>query len=119
MMHPLVKGKLILALMLIVICARLSLFALSTMGIIPLLGPLNNPIISWVLPLLVVGIMIFVLVFMRGRMMGRMACAVDNATPLEISKRRFALGEITKDQYEDMRRALLDKEQPHNQQDSR
>ena len=110
MMHSLGKGKLVLALMIIVICARLSLFALSTMGIIPLAGPLNNSIISWVLPLLMVGVMIFMLLFMRGRMMGRMACGLDNATPLEILKRRFALGEITKDQYEDMRRVLLDDE---------
>jgi len=29
-------------------------------------------------------------------------------TPLEILKRRFALGEITKDQYEEMRRILLE-----------
>lgn len=29
-------------------------------------------------------------------------------TPLEILKKRFALGEITKDQYEEMRRILVD-----------
>ncbi len=33
-----------------------------------------------------------------------------NETPLEVLKRRFALGEITREQYEEMRRVLLDEE---------
>jgi len=41
-------------------------------------------------------------------MMQHMTHEYQGETPLEILKRRFALGEITKDQYEDMRRILLD-----------
>ena len=39
-------------------------------------------------------------------MMHEMEHDSHNETPVEILKRRFALGEITKDQYEDMRKTL-------------
>jgi uncharacterized membrane protein len=39
--------------------------------------------------------------------MHEMAGNSHNETPLEILKRRFALGEITKEQYEEMRKVLL------------
>ncbi len=35
-------------------------------------------------------------------------------TPLEILKRRFALGEITREEYEDRRRVLLDEGPSHH-----
>lgn len=41
-------------------------------------------------------------------MMHDMTHDSHSETPLEILKRRFALGEITKDQYEEMRGILLD-----------
>ena len=41
-------------------------------------------------------------------MMHEMEHSSDNETPVEILKRRFALGEITKDQYEDMRKTLAE-----------
>ncbi len=41
-------------------------------------------------------------------MMHEMEHDSHNETPTEILKRRFALGEITKDQYEEMRRILVE-----------
>jgi len=41
-------------------------------------------------------------------MMHQMRHESHSETPLEILKKRFAVGEITKDQYEEMRRILLD-----------
>ncbi len=35
-------------------------------------------------------------------------------TPLEILRKRFALGEITKEQYEEMRKVLLDEGLSHH-----
>ena len=37
-----------------------------------------------------------------------------NETPLEILKRRFALGEITREQYDEMRRVLLNDGPSHH-----
>jgi uncharacterized membrane protein len=37
-----------------------------------------------------------------------------NETPLEILKRRFALGEITREQYDEMRTVLLDEASSHH-----
>ncbi len=42
------------------------------------------------------------------RMMQHMKHDSHSETPLEILKRRFALGEITKDQYDEMKKVLLD-----------
>jgi uncharacterized membrane protein len=41
-------------------------------------------------------------------MMHEMEHDSHDETPMEILKRRFALGEITKDQYQDIRKILLD-----------
>lgn len=46
--------------------------------------------------------------------MHEMADNSHNETPLEILKRRFALGEITKEQYEEMRKVLLDEGLSHH-----
>jgi uncharacterized membrane protein len=49
------------------------------------------------------------------RMMRHMNSETHSETPLQILKRRFAPGEITKDQYEEMRNVLLDeREGSHN-----
>jgi len=41
-------------------------------------------------------------------MMHEMEHDPHNETPIEVLKRRFAVGEITKDQYEDMRKTLAE-----------
>lgn len=41
-------------------------------------------------------------------MMHEMEHDSHNETPMEILKRRYAVGEITKDQYEDMRKSLAE-----------
>jgi putative membrane protein len=105
--------------MVAVIGLRFLTFALATLGAIspPLntSGPLNSSgsnliVMSWIVPVVMPLIMItLVLIFRRRGPMPLMSKhASDDETPLEILKRRFARGEITKEQYEDMKRTLLE-----------
>ena len=56
----------------------------------------------WIFPLLFLAVCIY---FMRGMFNGGMQ-SKDTETPREILDRRFAAGEIDKEEYEDMKAAL-------------
>jgi len=112
-------SKVLVGVMVAVIGLRFLTFALATLGAIspPLntSGPLNSSgsnliVMSWIVPVVMPLIMItLVLIFRRRGPMPLMSKhASDDETPLEILKRRFARGEITKEQYEDMKRTLLE-----------
>jgi len=107
------KSKLLFVLMFGMIGMRLGIFALGTVGVIAWAAPLGASVLSWILP---VGIPIVMISYMllfrrRGMMRQQMTHGSDDATPLkEILHKRLALGEITKNQYEDMRRILLGEE---------
>lgn len=104
--------KLIFGLMFTMIGVRLLLFALATMGVITWVAPLSMSVLSWILPvgMPIVMMSLMLLLGRRGMMHHQMAHGSDDAPLLEILQKRFALGEITKDQYEEMKRVLLDKE---------
>jgi len=103
------KSKLMFVLMFGMIGIRLGIFALGTVGVIAWAPPLGASVLSWIVPVGIPTVMIsYMLLFRRrGMMKQQMTHGSDDATPLkEILQKRFALGEITKDQYEDMRRVL-------------
>jgi len=107
------KSKLMLVAMFGMIGVRLSIFALSTVGLIAWAPRLGESVLSWIVPIGIPIVMIsYMLLFRRrGMMQQQMRGSSDDATPLkEILQKRFALGEIKKDQYEDMGRILLGEE---------
>jgi uncharacterized membrane protein len=110
------KSKLLFVLMFSMIGIRLGVFALSMIGVIAWAPPLGASVVSWIVPVGMPVVMIsYMLLFGRRRMMQQqMTHGSDDRMPLnEILKNRFALGEITKEQYENMRRILLSEEQSH------
>jgi putative membrane protein len=62
-------------------------------------------VIVWVIVLIAIGVAVYFIVrSQRGRGLG---LDVNRETPLEILKKRYARGEITREEYEDMRNTLL------------
>lgn len=57
----------------------------------------------WILFLIVVGLLIY---FILQAQRGKDQTSTDGESPLEILKRRYAKGEITKDQYDNMRKDI-------------
>ena len=57
----------------------------------------------WIFPLLFLAVFIF---FMRGNMFGQNNQNTKTETPREILDKRFAKGEINKDEYEEMKKTL-------------
>ena len=58
----------------------------------------------WIFPLLFLAVFVF---FMRGNMFGQNNSQnTTNETPREILDKRFAKGEINKEEYEDMKKTL-------------
>ncbi len=107
------KSKLMFVLMFGMIGIRLGIFALGTVGVIAWTPPLGASVLSWIVPVGMPIVMIsYMLLFRRrGMMQQQMTHGSDDAMPLkEILQKRFALEEITKDQYNDMRRILLGEE---------
>jgi uncharacterized membrane protein len=106
------KSKLMFVAMFGMIGVRLSIFALSTVGLVAWAPRLGESVLSWIMPVGIPIVMIsYMLLFRRRGMMQQMRNSSDEATPLkEILQKRLALGEITKDQYEDMRRIILGEE---------
>ena len=90
--------------------ARLLMFALATAGVITWAPPIGASILSWIVPVGMPVVMIsFMLLYGRKRMMfPQMKHGLDDAPLLDILQRRFALGQITKEQYEEMKIILRD-----------
>lgn len=59
-------------------------------------------VVMWLLILAVVAFIVYMLVLGRNKAAG----PADRETPLDVLKRRYAAGEITKDQYEQMRQDI-------------
>lgn len=89
---------------------RLLMFALATVGVIAWTPPLGASILSWIIPVGMPLVMIsFMLLSGRRRTMPRqMRHGPDDVPLLDILQRRFALGQITKKQYEEMKVILND-----------
>jgi uncharacterized membrane protein len=104
--------KLIFGAMFAMIGVRVLMFALATVGVITWAPPMGASILSWIVPVGMPVVMIsFMLLYGRKRMMSpKMKHGLDDEPLLDILQKRFALGEITKDQYEDMRRILQGEE---------
>lgn len=107
--------KLAIGLMSAMIGIRLLIFALGTVGVITWGPSLNASMVSWIVPV-AMPMVIISLMLLTGRrgMMGRMTRAAYDTPLLEITQRRLALGEITKKQYEEVIRVLLDKEHSYS-----
>lgn len=60
-------------------------------------------IVMWVLLLAVVGILVY---FLMQNIHSRQSGDTSHDTPLEILKKRYARGEITKEELEDMKKSL-------------
>ena len=109
--------KLIFGFMFAMIGVRLLMFALATVGVITWSPPIGASILSWIVPVGMPVVMIsFMLLYGRKRMMSpQMKHGLDDAPLLVILQRRFALGQITKEQYEEMKMILRDgKGSSHN-----
>ena len=57
----------------------------------------------WILLLIVIGILVY---FLVQNLSSRGSPGTSDETPLEILEKRYARGEITKDEFEDMKRSL-------------
>lgn len=62
---------------------------------------------GWIFWIVLIALIIWAVVRMSGsRPGGTTSSGLERETPLDILKRRYANGEITKEQYEEMRRDL-------------
>jgi putative membrane protein len=59
--------------------------------------------IMWVLLLIIIGILVY---FLAQNLSSGASVGTSKDTPLEILKKRYARGEITKDEFEEMKRSL-------------
>ena len=57
----------------------------------------------WILLLIVIGLLVFLIL-----QSAQSGSRTDQESPLDILKKRFAKGEITKEEYEEMKRKLLE-----------
>jgi putative membrane protein len=64
----------------------------------------GGDLFMWILLLVVIGVVVYLLV---NRSSKQPFLSKDEETPLEIIKKRYANGEITKEEYEDMKRDLV------------
>ncbi|MGP8068975.1 MAG: hypothetical protein ACLP5V_03710 [Candidatus Bathyarchaeia archaeon] len=102
--------KLIFGAMFAMIGVRVLMFALATVGVITWAPPMGASILSWIVPFGMPLVMIsFMLLYGHKRMMSpQMKHGPDDAPLPDILQRRFALGQITKEQYEEMKIILRD-----------
>jgi uncharacterized membrane protein len=104
--------KIVIGVMVALMAARITVFVLGAVGV--LTWGSSGGGASW-LPFVMVPIMVIVVMLMLGRrgMMHHMMSG-SAETPLELLQKRFVRGELTSDEYEKMKRALLDN--PREQQ---
>lgn len=98
-------SKLVIGLMLAMIGAHLVIFALAAAGVVR--GSFGSSGGLWGLLMLIpIAVIILMLVFGRRQMMHQPLPSNATGSPAEILQQRFARGEITKDQYEEMEHVL-------------
>lgn len=102
------KGKLAkwtIGLLLAMMAVRLSIFALAAAGLITW-GGFSGAGWMWIIPVVIV-VMTALMLFLgpRRRMHGTRGSASEES-PSEILARRFARGELTQEQYEEMEKTL-------------
>jgi len=107
--------KLVFGLMLTMIGIRFALFALAALGLITTVLPFGASVLSWIVPVVMPLIVISVMLVTgrRGMMMKhqqQVTPASDKEPLLEILQKRLASGQITKAQYEKIKKVLLDEE---------
>jgi uncharacterized membrane protein len=98
--------KLVIGLMFAMMSARLLVFGLAAAGLITWGGSWLD--MSWIMPF-GMAIVVILFVVLRGprRIMRQyMGLAAADATPLDVLQKRFARGEITQGQYEQMKQVL-------------
>jgi putative membrane protein len=81
-----------------------SMMGRGFMGNRMLFSPYGG-VIVWLLILIVIGVAVYFIV--RSQKGGGLGLNLNRETPLEILKKRYARGEITGEEYEEMRKALL------------
>jgi putative membrane protein len=110
MLNSFGKGsRLIVGLMLAMISARLLVFALAIAGVFTW-GADRAPgsgVVGWIVPL-AMPVLIIVLMFVLGprRMMRQSMGGGTPETALDILRKRFARGELSRDQFEEMEKVL-------------
>jgi uncharacterized membrane protein len=97
--------KLIIGLMLAMMGAHFLILGIGATGLIAG-GALSS--LSWIMPIGMVLVMVILMLVVgpRRMMRGHMGLHADDAGLLDILQKRFASGEITKDQYEEMKQVL-------------
>ncbi len=68
-----------------------------------MMGPWGGGIVMWLLMLVLVGVLVYLLV--KGSGAGGFG-VTSRETPLDILKKRYARGEITKEQFDEMKKDL-------------
>lgn len=113
--------KIVFGLMSAMIGGRLLVFALGIIGLIDWSPPLGASVLSWIIPVVMPLVMITAMLLMgRGGPMQHQQTVQgpDDMTISEILRRRLALGEITKDQYEEIKR-ILSQDKSREQEDGK
>ena len=97
----------VIGLMVAVMGARMVVLALAAVGVMSWGG--SGQAASW-MPLVLLPMLVIVLVLLFGRRgtMHHLMFGSAPETPLELLQRRFARGELTKEEYEEMKNTLLD-----------
>jgi len=97
-------AKWVIALLVLMMGARVLVFVLFAAGLISW-GGFSGSSWLWVMPLLMIAMMAL-MIFVMPRMMHNGPGAANVETPSEILQKRFARGEITKEQYEQLEQTL-------------
>ena len=95
-----------MGLMMAVMGGRMLVFALAALGVISWGGSAGTSFMLLVMiPMLVIVVMMR---FGRKGMAGHSMSGGSHETPVELLQKRYVRGELTRDAYEEMKRALVD-----------
>src|SRR5579872_3615704 len=103
-------AKWVIGLLLLMMGARLLIFVLAAAGIINW-GGFSGSSWLWIMPVMMV-VMMGLMFFVMPRMMHGAAGPGAQETPSQILQKRFARGELTQEQYEQMEQTLREHASP-------
>lgn len=106
------KRKIIFVLLFAMIGGRILISLLAMAGVIKWVSPLGGASeLSWIIPIVVPVVLISIMLVTGRKIMThpqQMARGMEDEPLSEILQKRFVRGEITKKQYDDMKRILQD-----------